>query len=169
MGWTRAALWYRGAFRATVRTLNVVGRSWTGWLDPLVQAPGDRPQRLVVPDPRARGRFWEFNVRRPWGFEAGQVGHRWGPGYEGLVVARVDPRRLTRGEDSRGPVQVVDAHPGSPEPPVPRYPHKRWELDDAAFNLGPGEVAQGQDGPLHWEVLAVDAAGRMKVHVRLGR
>jgi hypothetical protein len=167
MGWVRAELWYRGRFRETVPT-RVVAGAWEGWLEPLVRAPGLAPQRLVVPDPRRRGAFWELSVRRPWGFDRGRTGNRWGPGYEGLVVARVDPSLLTVGEP-KGPVHVVDAHPGSPEPPRPRYPCGRWELDDAAFSLGPGEVARGQDGPLHWEVLAVDAAGRMQVRVRTGR
>jgi hypothetical protein len=66
-------------------------------------------------------------------------------------------------------VRVIDAHPGSPEPPRPRYPCGRWELDDAAFNLGPGEKAAGHDGPLRWEVLAVDALGRMRVRVSTAR
>lgn len=167
MGWTRANLWYRGAFKETVTTLTVRGDRWSGWLDPLVVAPRASAQRLLVPDPRKEGRFWEFNVRRPWGFDAGRVGHRWGPGYEGLVVARVDPSRLSR-SDPRGPVRVIDAHPATPVPPSPRYPDRRWELDDAAFNLGPGEAASGQDGPLRWEVLAVDSEGRMKIRLWLG-
>jgi len=127
----------------------------------------------LVPDPRRRGAFWEFNVRRPWGFDRGRTGDRWGPGYEGLVVARVDPGLLARIKGYqvtgmfRGPVRVLNAHPGLAEPPVPRYPWGRWQLDAAAFNLGPGEVAAGHDGPLRWEVLAVDASGRMKVRVRL--
>jgi hypothetical protein len=167
MGWVRSELWYRGRFRATVTTL-AVKRSWEGWVDPLVRAPGPAPQRLVVPDPRRRGTFWELSVRRPWGFDRGRTGNRWGPGFEGLVVARVDPSRLTAGEP-RGPVHVLDAHPGSAEPPRPRYPCGRWELDDAAFNVGPGEVAAGRDGALHWEVLAADAEGRMRVKLWLGR
>jgi hypothetical protein len=172
MGWVRSELWYRGRFRATVTTLQVA-RAWEGWMDPLERAPRDLPQRLVVPDPRRRGRFWELNVRRPWGFDRGRTGDRWGPGYEGLVVARVDPANLARvngtavSRQFRGPVRVLNAHPGMAEPPVPRYPWGRWQLDAAAFNLGPGEVAAGQDGPLRWEVLAVDASGRMKVRVGL--
>jgi hypothetical protein len=168
MGWTRAELWYRGAFKATVTTVTVLEDQWSGWLDPLVTAPKAAAQRLLVPDSRKAGTYWEFNVRRPWGFDAGRVGHRWGPGYEGLVVARVDPSLLSR-TDPRGPVRVIDAHPATPVPPSPRYPNRRWELDDAAFNLGPGEVATGQDGPLRWEVLAVDSEGRMQVRIRLGR
>jgi hypothetical protein len=166
MGWVRTHLWYHGAFRESVRTLEVAG-SWEGWLDPLERAPHDLPQRLIVPDPRRRGRFWELNIRHPLGGDRGRVGNRWGPGFEGLIVARVDPALLTKGEP-RGPVRVIDAHPGTPEPERPRYPGGRWQLDDAAFNLGPGEVAAGKDGPLSWEVLAVDGAGRMKVRVRWG-
>ncbi len=166
MGWTRAELWYRGAFRGTVSARTLKEGEWSGWMDPLVKAPDDAPQRLLVPDPRRAGCFWEFNVRRPWGFDAGRVGNRWGPGYEGLVVARVDPSLLSDG-DPRGPVRVLDAHPGSPEPPSPRYPNRRWELDDAAFNLGPGEAAKGEDGPLAWQVLETDVSGRMKVRVTL--
>ena len=173
MGWVRSDLWYRGRFKATVTTL-VVKKAWEGWMDPLARAPGTCPQRLLVPDPRRRLRpsrrdqapFWEFNVRRPWGFDRGRTGDRWGPGYEGLVVARVNPALLTAG-DPKGPVKVLDAHPGSQEPPRPRYPCGRWELDDAAYNLGPGEVPRGQDGPLRWEVLEVDASGRMKVKIRI--
>ena len=167
MGWTRAELWYRGRFQATVRTL-VVPRAWEGVLDPLERAPGERPQRLVLPDPAHRGRFWELEVRRPWGFDRGRTGNRWGPGFEGLVVARVDPQ-LNRPGQFLGPVRVLNAHPGTPQPPLPRHPSGRWQLDGAAFNLGPGEVAAGQDGPLRWEVLATDAAGRMKVRVTLLR
>jgi hypothetical protein len=86
------------------------------------------------------------------------------------VVARVDPGLLTRGNrDPRGPVRVLDAHPHSPEPPRPRYPCGRWELDDAAFALGPGEVPGGRDGLLAWEILAQDPSGRMRVRIRLGR
>jgi hypothetical protein len=44
-----------------------------------------------------------------------------------------------------------------------------WELDDAAFNLGPGEHPRGRSGPLSWEVLETDARGRMRVRVRLAR
>jgi hypothetical protein len=62
---------------------------------------------------------------------------------------------------------VVDAHPGTQEPSKPRFPCGRWELDDAAFNLGPGENPKGRSGPLTWEVLETDAAGRMKVRVAL--
>ena len=175
MGWVRSELWYRGRFRATVATLKVRG-GWEGWLDPLERAPRELPQRLVVADPRRRGRFWEFNVRRPWGFDRGRTGDRWGPGYEGLVVARVDPSLLARVDARlqvtrafRGPVRVLNAHPGTPEPPLPRHPAGRWQLDGAAYNLGPGEVAAGQDGPLRWEVLEVDGAGRMRVRVDLRR
>ena len=167
MGWTRAELWYRGRFRDTVPTLRLKGRVWEGWLDPLERAPGADPQRLVVPDPRRRGHFWELSVRRPWGFDGGRVGQRWGVGFEGLLVARIRPERLSLDGQSQGPVEVIDAHPGTPEPPRPRYPSGRWQLDDAAFNLGPGEIDRGQDGPLHWQVLEVDRAGRMKVAVRL--
>jgi len=84
-GWVRSELWYRGRFRATVSTLRV-GRAWEGWMDPLERAPRDLPQRVLVPDPRRKGRFWELNVRRPWGYDRGRTGDRWGPGYEGLVV-----------------------------------------------------------------------------------
>jgi len=168
MAWVRADLWYRGRFRATVPALRPDLRRgpWEGWLDPLVRAPRDLPQQLVVPDPRRRGAFWTLEVRRPWGFDRGRTGGRWGPGYEGLVVARVDPA-LNRAGAFLGPARVVDAHPETPEPPKPRYPAGRWRLDDAAFNLGPGEVAAGRDGPLSWAVLAVDPSGRMRVRVAL--
>lgn len=164
--WVRSELWYRGRFRATVKTLRVSGKSWEGWIDPLARATWDFPQRLVVPDPRRKGRFWNLELRRPWGFDRGRVGDRWGPGCEGLVVSLVDPALLSP-DEPRGAVRVVDAHPGSPEPPVPRFPNGRWELDDAAFNRGKGENAKGSDGPLSWEILAVDGAGRMQVRVRL--
>ncbi|MFN8012158.1 MAG: carboxypeptidase-like regulatory domain-containing protein [Holophagaceae bacterium] len=165
--WVRADLWYRGRFAATVPIRDVGGRSWEGWLDPLLRAPGEHPQALRIPDPRRAGTFWELSVRRPWGFDAGRVGGRWGPGHEGLVVARVDPSLLTDGEPL-GPVHVIDAHPGTPRPATkPRLPCGRHELDDAAFNLGPGENPAGSDGALAWEVLAVDGLGRMKVRVRL--
>jgi hypothetical protein len=166
MGWTRAELWYRGAFRAMVPELRVKGATWQGWIDPLGRAPGVFPQRVLVPDPRRRGRFWELNVRRPWGFDAGTVAGRSGPGREGLVVARVDPSRLSP-DDPRGPVRVLDAHPGTPEPAPPRFPCGRYELDDAAFNLGPGEIDAGEDGPLAWGIVAEDAEGRLKVRLRL--
>ncbi|BDU74002.1 carboxypeptidase-like regulatory domain-containing protein [Mesoterricola silvestris] len=165
MGWVRTDLWYHGAFRDTVAT-RVVRRTWEGWMDPLERAPRDLPQRLVIPDPRRRGRFWELDVRRPLGFDRGRVGGRWGPGFEGLVVARVDPGLLTRGEP-KGPVRILDAHPGTPEPPAPSYPGGRWQLDDAAYNLGPGEVPAGRDGPLAWDVLEADASGRLRIRVVL--
>ena len=166
--WVRADLWYRGRFRATVPLVRPDLRAgpWEGWLDPLARAPRDLPQQLVVPDPRRRGAFWTLEVRRPWGFDRGRTGGRWGPGFEGLVVARVDPAR-NRAGSFLGPVRVVDAHPGTPEPPRPRYPAGRWQLDDAAFRLGPGEVAAGADGPLTWTVLAEDPAGRLRVRVSL--
>lgn len=168
MGWTRAELWYRGRFKATVPTRTLTGRGWTGWIAPLSAAAGEDPQRVLVPDPRRKGRFWELNVRRAWGFDRGRTGDRFGPGHEGLVVARIDPALLTLDGDSKGPVRVMDAHPGTPEPPQPRFPCERWQLDDAAFNQGTGQVAQGADGPLRWEVLEADAAGRMKVRIQLG-
>ncbi|HJV22531.1 MAG TPA: carboxypeptidase-like regulatory domain-containing protein [Holophagaceae bacterium] len=166
MGWTRASLWYRGAFQATVPTLEVKGRTWEGWIDPLERAPGPHPQRVLVPDPRRKGRFWEFNVRRPWGFDAGTVAGRTGPGREGLVVARVDPSRLSP-DDPRGPVRVIDAHPGTQEPTQPRFPCDRFELDDAAYNLGGDEIDAGEDGPLAWGLVAQDGEGRLKVRLRL--
>ena len=166
-GWVRAELWYYGLFDRTAPVQRVEKGSWTGWMDPLERAARNLPQRLRVNDPRKKGCFWEFNVRRPWGFDRGRAGTRWGPGFEGLVVARVDPSRLSR-DQGRGPMQVLDAHPGTKEPQPPRYPCGRWELDDAAYNKGPGENPRGTDGPLSWEVLAVDNSGRMKVRVRLG-
>jgi M6 family metalloprotease-like protein len=165
-GWVRTDLWYRGRFKSTTRTLKVTDRAWTGWLEPLLRATGNFDQRLVVPDARRKGRFWNLEVRRPWGFDRGRIGNRWGPGCEGLVVSQIDPSMLTEGQP-RGAVRVLDAHPGTPEPPMPRFPCGRWELDDAAFNLGKGENPRGSDGPLSWEVLAVDDAGRMKVSLRL--
>ncbi len=152
-GWVRSELWYRGRFATTVKTLKV-GRDWTGWLEPLARAPGDHPQRLVVPDPRRKGCY------------RGRIGNRWGPGFEGLVVAHINPALLSEGEP-QGPVRVVDAHPGTSEPEVPRFPCGRWELDDAAFNLGQGEISKGSDGPLSWEVMATDERGRLQVRVRL--
>lgn len=164
-GWVRSELWYRGRFASTVKTRKESG-GWTGWLDPLVRAPGDHPQRLVVADPRRKGCFWELNLRPGWGFDRGRIGKRWGPGFEGLVVAHIDPSLLSE-DEPRGPVRVVDAHPGTPEPEAPRFPCGRWELDDAAFNLGQGEISKGSDGPLAWEILATDGLGRMQVRVRL--
>ncbi len=163
--WVRRDLWYRGRLRDLVPVLEVDG-AWEGWLDPLARAPGAHPQALRVADPRKPGAFWELSVRRPWGFDAGRIGGRWGPGHQGLVVATVDPSLLSDGEPL-GPVRVVDAHPGSPEPPKPRLPCGRYELDDAAFNLGRGERPRGVDGPLAWEVLEADGLGRMKVRTRL--
>lgn len=166
--WVRSDLWYRGRFRSTVARHAVKGRAWEGWMAPVSRAPGADPQWVTLPDPRKKGRFFSLEVRRPWGFERGRVGGRFGPGHEGLIVARIDPSLLSYG-DPRGPVRVVDAHPGSPEPPKPRFPCRMWELDDAAFNLGPGENPRGRSGPLSWEVLETDARGRMRVRVRLDR
>jgi hypothetical protein len=166
-GWVRADLWYWGRFRDTVPTLRVTG-AWEGWLDPLERAARELPQRLVVPDRRRRGRFWELEVRRPWGFDRGRTGGRWGPGFEGLVVARVDPA-LNVATRFLGPVRVLGAHSGGPEPAPPRMPCGRWQLDAAAFNRGPEENPLGADGPLRWEVLDTDPTGRMKVRVSLAR
>lgn len=166
--WVRSELWYRGHFRGAIPRLAVKGRAWEGWIAPVSRAPGADPQWVTLPDPRKKGRFFSLEVRRPWGFERGRVGGRFGPGHEGLVVARVDPSLLSYG-DPRGPVRVVDAHPGSPEPPKPRFPCGRWDLDDAAFNLGPGENPKGRSGPLSWEVLETDASGRMRVRVTLSK
>ena len=167
--WVRSELWYRGHFRSTVTRLSVEGPTWEGWMAPVSRAPGADPQWVTLPDPRKRGRFFSLEVRRPWGFERGRIGGRFGPGYEGLVVACIDPRQLTRHGTPKGPVRVVDAHPGTAQPPKPRLPLRLWELDDAAFNLGPGENPKGRRGPLSWEVLETDARGRMRVRVRLDR
>jgi len=168
LAWVRSELWYRGRFRTSVSRLVVKGRSWEGWIAPVSRAPGGDPQWVTLADPRKKGRFFSLEVRRPWGFEQGRIGGRFGPGHQGLVVALVDPNLLTYGEP-RGPVRVVDAHPGSPEPPAPRLPIGLWELDDAAYNLGPGEQPKGRSGPLSWEVLETDASGRMRVRVKLNR
>jgi hypothetical protein len=143
----------------------VPAKAWSGWIAPIIRAPGSDPQRLVVRDPRGAGRFWEFWVSRPWGFEAGRIGGRWGPGHQGLVVARVEPALLNR-DRPRGPVQVLDAHPGTAEPAQPRLPCGRSQLDDAAYNLGPGENPRGHDGPLGWEVVGQDESGRLQVVIR---
>lgn len=166
--WVRSELWYRGHFRSSMPRLAVKGRTWEGWIAPASRAPGADPQWVTLPDPRKKGRFFSLEVRQPWGFERGRVGGRFGPGHAGLVVARVDPSLLSYGEP-RGPMRVVDAHPGSPEPPKPRFPCGRWDLDDAAFNLGPGENPKGRSGPLSWEVLETDASGRMRVRVTLAK
>ncbi len=168
MAWVRSELWYRGRFRSAIARHAVKGRAWEGWITPASRAPGADPQWVTLPDPRKKGRFFSLEVRRPWGFERGRVGGRFGPGHEGLIVARIDPSLLSP-DDPKGPVRVVDAHPGSPEPPKPRFPCGRWELDDAAFNLGPGENPKGRSGPLSWEVLETDASGRMRVRVALDR
>jgi hypothetical protein len=166
--WVRSELWYRGHFRSTISHLSVKGRAWEGWIAPVSRAPGADPQWVTLPDPRKRGRFLSLEVRRPWGFERGRIGGRFGPGYEGLVVALIDPSLLTYG-DPKGPVRVVDAHLHTPEPPKPRLPLHLWELDDAAFNLGPGENPKGRSGPLAWDVVEIDASGRMRVRVALDR
>ena len=166
--WVRSELWYRGHFRNTIARLSMKGRSWEGWIAPASRAPGADPQWVTLPDPRKRGRFFSLEVRRPWGFERGRIGGRFGPGYEGLLVALIDPSLLSHG-DPKGPLRVVDAHPGTPEPPKPRLPLHLWQLDDAAFNLGPGENPRGRSGPLSWEVLETDASGRMRVRVDLNR
>jgi len=165
--WVRSELWYRGHFRSTIARHAVQGRAWEGWIAPASRAPGVDPQWVTLPDPRKQGRFFSLEVRRPWGFERGRVGGRFGPGYQGLLVTLIDPGLLSYGEP-RGPVRVVDAHPGTAPPPKPRLPLRLWELDDAAFNLGPGENPKGRSGPLAWEVLETDASGRMKVRVRVG-
>jgi len=175
MGWTRAELWYRGRFSETIATLKRKPKetTWTGWMEPLAWAPHMHPQRLLVPDSRRKGAFWELSVRRALGFDRGRVGDRWGPGYEGLVVAHIDPSKLTP-DEPLGPVHVIGSHVPSPlrsfVPKQPKYfPNLRSVLDDGAYNLGPGEKAKGQDGPLVWKVLAVDAEGRMQVKVQLAR
>lgn len=167
--WVRKNLWYYGRFKETVGSLKLARkqRSWTGWIRPLERATGRDPQQIVVPDPKVPGAFWTLEVRHPWGFDGGRVGFRWGPGYEGLIVAHVNPRLISVVKDPQGPERVLDAHPGTPEPPSPRFPCGRWDLDDAAFNLGPGENPKGSDGSLHVEVVATDNAGRMKVHIQL--
>jgi len=167
--WVRSELWYRGHFRSSIARFSVQGRSWEGWIAPASRSPGPDPQWVTLPDPRKKGRFFSLEVRRPWGFERGRIGGRFGPGCEGLLVALIDPGLLTSHGDPRGPVRVVDAHPNSPEPPKPRLPLHLWELDDAAFNLGPGENPKGRSGPLSWEVLETDASGRMRVRVSLER
>lgn len=161
MAFTLGERWYRGAFRDLVQVATVSELPWEGWLAPLARAPEAGLQALRVPDPRKPGRFWELSVRRAWGFDAGRTGGRAFP--EGLVVARIDPSLLTTDGDSRGPVRVVDARPGTPEPPKPRYPDGRWELDDAAFQVG--GVPRGSEGPLAWTVLEEDAQGRMRIRV----
>lgn len=166
--WVRSDLWYRGHFRSTIKRLSVKGRAWEGWIAPASRAPGADPQWITLPDPRKKGRFFSLEVRRPWGFERGRVGGRFGPGHEGLVVALIDPALLTYGEP-KGAVRVIDAHPTTQEPPKPRFPLKLWELDDAAFNVGKGENPKGRSGPLSWEVLETDAPGRMRVRVKLER
>ena len=168
MAWVRSELWYRGHFRSTISHLSLKGRIWEGWIAPASRAPSADPQWVTLPDPRKKGRFFSLEVRRPWGFERGRIGGRFGPGYEGLVVASIDPSHLTYG-DPKGPVRVVDAHPHTTEPPKPRLPLHLWELDDAAFNLGPGEHSKGRSGPLSWEVLEADASGRLRVRVTLER
>ncbi|HTL99119.1 MAG TPA: carboxypeptidase-like regulatory domain-containing protein [Holophagaceae bacterium] len=167
--WVRRDLWYYGRFRDTVGALKLAKgqRSWTGWIRPLERAPGRDPQQVVVPDPQVPGAFWTFEVRRPWGFDGGRVGFRWGPGYEGLVVAHVDPDLISVEGDPQGPERVLDAHPHTPEPPAPRFPCGRYELDDAAFDLGPGENPRGSDGPLSFQVLDTDPDGRMEVRIEL--
>ncbi len=170
LAWILSSLWYRGRYREDITHLAVKGRSWEGWIRPVARAPEagphPDPQWVTVPDPRRKGRFWSLEVRRPWGFDRGRVGGRFGPGYQGLVVALVDPSKLSP-DVPKGAVHVVDAHPGTPKPPKPRFPCGRWQLDDAAFNLGPGENPKGRSGPLSWAVLATDASGRMKVRVTL--
>ncbi len=168
MAWVRSELWYRGHFRTTTTHFSMRGRAWEGWLAPVPRAPGPDPQWITVPDPRKKGRFFSLELRRPWGFERGRIGNRFGPGHEGLVVALIDPSLLSFGKP-RGPVRVVDAHPGTPQPPKPRLPLRLWELDDAAFNLGPGENPKGRSGPLSWEVLDTDPSGRMRVRISLDR
>ncbi len=168
MAWVRSELWYRGHFRSTMSRRSVKGRQWEGWIAPASRAPGADPQWVTLPDPRKKGRFFSLEVRRPWGFERGRIGGRFGPGCEGLLVALIDPSLLTHGEP-KGPVRVVDAHPNTPQPPKPRLPLRLWELDDAAFNLGPGENPKGRSGPLSWEVLETDPSGRMRVRVAVDR
>lgn len=165
--WVTDELWYHGRFRSLVTTERIMGNEWDGWIAPLERSPGIDSQRLIVPDPRKANTFWEFSVRRPWGFDRGRVGNRWGPGFEGLIVEHIDPGLLSRKGEPKGPVRIVDAHPHSPEPPEPRFPCGRWELDDAAFNLGKGEVSKGSDGPLSWEVISVDSFGSMRIQVKL--
>jgi hypothetical protein len=166
--WVRSELWYRGHFRTTITRIAMRGRRWEGWIAPASRAPGADPQWVTLPDPRQQGRFFSLEVRRPWGFERGRIGGRFGPGHEGLVVALINPGLLGKG-DSKGPVRVVDAHPGSSQPTKPRLPLRLWELDDAAFNLGPGENPKGHSGPLAWEVVEADASGRLRVRVNLAR
>ncbi|HET6331552.1 MAG TPA: carboxypeptidase-like regulatory domain-containing protein [Holophagaceae bacterium] len=167
--WVRKDLWYRGRFKDTVGSLKLSSRlgAWTGWIRPLERALGADPQQVVVPDPGVAGAYWTFEVRRPWGFDGGRVGFRWGPGCEGLIVAHVDPDLISVEDEPQGPERVLDAHPGTPEPPAPRFPCGRYELDDAAFNLGRGENPRGADGPLHFEVIATDASGRMEVRIQM--
>lgn len=166
MAWVRSELWYQGHFRNSITRLSVKGRTWEGWIAPVSRAPAADPQWVTLADPRKKGRFFSLEVRRPWGFEQGRIGGRFGPGHQGLVVALIDPGLLTHG-DPKGPVRVVDAHPHTAEPPKPRLPLRLWELDDAAFNLGPGEQPKGRSGPLSWDVLETDASGRMRVRVKL--
>ncbi len=78
--WVAGELWYRGRFKALVPKERIKGSAWDGWIAPVERAPGIDSQRLIVPDPRKLNAFWELSVRRPWGFDGGRVGNRWGPG-----------------------------------------------------------------------------------------
>ena len=172
MGWIRAELWYRGRFRATVSTLRVRGpgrAGWTPWSGP----PGTCPSAWWCPTRGSRGRFWELNVRRPWGFDRGRTGDRWGPGYEGLVVARVDPSHMAKVDGLRV-THVPGPGAGAERPPglrrtarSPATPAAAGSWTGPPTTWGPGRLPPAGTGRCAGRCWRWIAAGRMRVRVTL--
>jgi M6 family metalloprotease-like protein len=153
--------WYHGALAR-----EVLGQART-------VAPGEHAE--VVLDPQERGgdgtkllripigsnRALHVSVRQPLGFDRGLRD-------KGVVISRIDPA-LAGSFQLRGPVRVVDAHPGSPEPPYLHFKHD-YDLDDAAFDLGEGEAPAHEGDGVKIQLLEArpDGSYRLAIDVRKG-
>jgi M6 family metalloprotease-like protein len=69
-------------------------------------------------------------VRQNLGFDRGLRG-------KGVIISKIDAS-LAGSMNLLGPVRIQDAHPKSPVPPYLHFTYE-YELDDAAFDIGPGQ------------------------------
>ncbi len=123
--------WYHGALKSALGKIQRLSR---GDKTELTIHPFETQseQLKVVTVYLDEKRELSIFVRQRLGFDKGLRN-------QGVVITKID-YSLAGSMNLRGPVRIEDAHPGTPEPSYLHFKYE-YELDDAAFGIGPGETS----------------------------
>ncbi len=152
MPWTMTS-WYRGSLKDAIGKRQKISR---GEKTELTVYPfeANSENLKVVFIPLDDKREISVIVRQQLGFDRGLRDN-------GVLIAKID-RSLAGQMNLRGPVRVADANPNSPVPPYIHFTFD-YDLDDAAFDIGPGKNSHYESEGVRIDIKEANADGSYRI------